>query len=199
LIQANKELATIVSMRNDLDVVKAELGVLINDVFTFYKESIGSSEGMSLRDIVIQKGYMLTHADLKIFKAKCLSGSYNLKFRLTPPVFVEWLEEYIFERGENYANENLKAKKIKESELPSENELKLIKLFAETKTIPKEIEPSEEDEYNKRLRIEFNAIFSDFKQLLSVQGRDTSNGKQFVNLEGKEMDINEYLKFRLKK
>ena len=188
-------------MRNDLDVVKAELGVLINDVFTFYKESIGSSEGMSLRDIVIQKGYMLTHADLKIFKAKCLSGSYNLKFRLTPPVFVEWLEEYIFERGENYANENLKAKKIKESELPSENELKLIKLFAETKTIPKEIEPKEKakDGYSESLSIYVNAIFSDFKQLLSVQGRDTANGKQFVNLEGKEMDINEYLKFRLKK
>jgi len=61
---------------------------------------------------------------------------------------------------------------------------------------PEPIKLSPDDEYKKALKEKYNAIVLEFRKLVEQQGREYNTGKQFVLIEGKEMDINDYLKYK---
>ena len=194
-IVSNQDLKPVSAMIREGNeaIPKTILSGIITDIFTFYAEQINFEKVKELCEVCISQGYMLNGLDYRLFKSKCLSGSYELKFRLTPHVFVDWFKTYIWERSEAFAASNSQKKPEKVSEY-SNKTLTLLKRFADRKKEIIEKKPEPESEYNQKLKAKFNEVLNEFRSKCK-----TSNGIEFVEVNGRFLDINEYLKLRFKK
>lgn len=168
---------------------------LILDVFTFYNEQIIEENLIPMIQQVEEIGRYLTGADIDIFKNNCRAGIYPLKFRLTPPVFIEWLKQYIYDRGEEFANANHMVKKQHESvPLHPQAVEKISEIFK-----PKESEPKPEVEQKfDPVRKLVNIFKRDFDEgcLTEKTAENSTVFIQFIEYEGKKLGINEYLAAR---
>ena len=85
-------------------------------------------------------GYMLNGLDFGLFKTKAILGEYKNRvqiidgrefkvsfFKLTPDVYLDWFQEYIYQRGEAFANNSHLVKKQIESEPFNEKTVELFK------------------------------------------------------------------------
>lgn len=193
VVIASKELKTLVSANKDNpEVINDFIELMIIDITTYYNENWNKIQKETFIESLMKLGYYTNSADLNLFKAKCLSGVYELKFRLTPHVLIEWFKEYLFERGEAFANENLKAKVQKENAFEySSKTIDLLKTFADNVTTPKaEIkEPSRQDKAKQFV----NQVHNDFKR-----NSENIGGVMFIDFNGKKLNFDEYLKARTK-
>lgn len=91
---------------NDLLILHGVMSVVIYDVFHFYNESLSDIQINLLMQAFKDAAKKITLPDVFLFKQECLSGRYPKKFRLTPDIFVDWIKQYIYDRGEAFASVN---------------------------------------------------------------------------------------------
>lgn len=160
-------------------------------MFGFYKEDLTPNVQINLIDQVLKLGYFLNGSDIKLFESRCLSGQYPLKFRLTAPVFIEWLKEYQYERMEAFENNNLKVKTKIESEVPSIKTIEMLKELADKiknrQPIYSTDKPTESDVERQSKRLQ-EWIKKEFKVEWKRQGcqmlRTESNESMYITYNG---------------
>jgi hypothetical protein len=155
--------------------------------------AINESNINNVIELIVKAGYYITLDDLIVFKNNWVLGKYEIKYKFDITDFQESFYCYLDDRAEKLAkyhqNKGREAVKI-ECNKNTEKVKELLNVLAK----PKEKLPALED--NKELRDKLMTIHKEFKDLLSEQGREFEVGKQFVLIEGKEMDINDYLKYK---
>lgn len=186
------------------DEVVIKIHSLILDVFTFYNEQIIEENLIPMIQQVEEIGKYLTGADIDIFKNNCFAGVYPLKFRLTPPVFIEWLKTYINDRGEEFANANHIVKK--EYDRVKFNPQAIEKISEIFK--PKEVEIQPEEKKVDPVQKLVNTFIKDFKEnckdeietkMVDRYGETQtylSQCREYIEYEGKNLGINEYIAAR---
>lgn len=147
----------------ELAICEGHIVMVICEVFQFYGEPINQENLLLLMEQVIKIGYIMTGADLLLFKTNCISGLYSLKFKLTPPIFLEWLKIYLSDRSEEFLNYNLKLREVKKeteiSEKGKEVITELLTVLITPKQI-KEVQPEKpEITQSKRLQKRIEAEF----------------------------------------
>lgn len=184
---------------DNLKNVKAELSVLIYSIALHFDKSFSAEQINSTIDSMLRVGYMLNGLDFKLFASEAKSGKYKNRveiidgkefaikhFSLSPDVLIDWLNVYIFERGEEFAKQN----QIKPKQAITDNEIKLVQIFADAvpkvKETVKEVSITEQQQVKKLVE----TIWNEFKALQVEQN------SRLVEVNGKHYDYNEYLKLR---
>ena len=72
------------------DIKKVAMKAII-EIFEFYNEQLNPIQIPLILEQFLNQAKPLTPPEISIFRANCLNGSYPLKFRLTPNVFIDWL------------------------------------------------------------------------------------------------------------
>jgi len=129
IVRLSRELPTV--RNSDPNEVNKAILELVLDVFAFYNESPNDIQTPLILQQTKEHFLGLTLADISVFKKHCLAGNYELKFRLTPNVFIDWIKEFKFQRMEEFANYNLKVKTKIESEVPSIKTIEMLKELAD--------------------------------------------------------------------
>lgn len=108
---------------------------------------------------------MLNGLDLDLFKQKAIAGEYKNRvqvidgrnfdikfFRLSPDVYLDWFQEYIFQRGEAFVQSNSK-NKVSEA-ISNPKHIEILKEFADKAAKPKtpETKPMEETKEIKQAK-----------------------------------------------
>lgn len=168
---------------------------------------------------------MLSGPDLGLFKQKAIEGEYKNRvqiidgrefriqfFRLSPDVYLDWFQEYIFQRGEAFANESVKQKQEMENEPVSEKAIDLFKDLAKVFE-PKEgkfdhlpvdgnLKPTSQDTFDAA-KAKQKQIEAEFNNIWVVQNRPIIDvGFQqipYIELKGKRYFENDYLKIMFEK
>lgn len=198
IVKYSKELPT-VRNSDPNEVNKSILGLVI-DVFAFYNENPNDIQLPLILQQTKENVLGLTLADIQLFKKYCLSGNYELKFRLTPNVFIDWIKEYKFDRMEAFEANNLKAKVQIEKEPISEKTVEMLKKLAET--VKPKVEPiysTDESKYIKEAKKKQQALELEFEKIWREQGcteTEGSNPVKFINEKGKFMVKVDYVKFK---
>ena len=173
------------------EIYESILHNTIIDIAVFYNEQYNETQVKLLIDELFSQMFYLTDADFQCFKAKCISGYYPLKFRLTPNVIIEWVKMYLDERMEAYVDLNRKTV----DNNYSEGALEILKSFADkvndkhNKIIP--VETS----YQIELKNKVNNAYKEFNKI--GEGQDSEWGlrsKRFISQNGKMISFDEYLK-----
>ena len=199
------DLRSIASMRRDglnIEPLTDYIELVISNVFGFYNEDLTPTVQKNLLEQVLKLGYFMNGADIKLFEANCLAGYYELRFRLTAPVFLDWLKEYQFQRMEAFESSNLKAKIEIEKQPISEKTTEMLKKLAETvKPKPSELlystDTSREEQQAKELQ---KHLTKEFDYLWEKQGKnefDRGRGKYVFHKAGSQM-LPDYLKVRFR-
>lgn len=189
LVMYSKELPTI-RVANEKEVNQA-IGSLILEVFNFYNEIPNDVQLKLMIPVIKEAAKKLTLPDLLIFKNNCLQSKYDLKFRLTPNVIIEWLKEYQYERMEAFENNNLKVKTKIESEVPSIKTIEMLKELADKiknkQPIYSTDKPTESDVERQSKRLQ-EWIKKEFKVEWKRQGcqmlRTESNESMYITYNG---------------
>lgn len=198
------DLQSIAKMRRDginIEPLTDYIELVISNVFGFYNEDLTPTVQKNLLEQVLKLGYFMNGSDIKLFEANCLSGYYELKFRLTAPVFLDWLKEYQFQRMEAFESNNLKAKMKVESEPISEKTLEMLHKLAET-VKPKPLYSTDvipESDYEKEAKKKQQALELEFMRLWEEQGCNETEGTnpiKFITLNGKFVVKSEYVKLK---
>lgn len=179
-------------------MVKAELSVLIYSIAIHYDKSFSAEQINSIIEVMLKEGYMVNGLDFKLFATKAKSGDYKNRvdiiegkefaikyFNLTPDTLIDWFKIYIFERGEEFAKSQIKPKQA-----ITDNEIKLVKIFANA--IPKVQENPKEAEITEQQKVKekVETIWNEFKALQIEQN------SRLVEVNGKHYDYNDFLKLR---
>lgn len=182
----------------NLKMVKAELSVLIYSIAIHYDKSFSAEQINSIIEVMLKEGYMVNGLDFKLFATKAKSGDYKNRvdiiegkefaikyFNLTPDTLIDWFKIYIFERGEEFAKSQIKPKQA-----ITDNEIKLVKIFANA--IPKVQENPKEAEITEQQKVKekVETIWNEFKALQIEQN------SRLVEVNGKHYDYNDFLKLR---
>jgi len=182
-----------------MDVVFVKIQKTVLDIMDFYGESYNNTVFDMLIEELSKLGYMLNGADFDIFAANAISGKYKNRvdeiegkdfaikfFKLTPDTLIDWFKIYIFDRGEEFAKQN----QIKPKQAITDNEIKLVQIFADAvpkvKETVKEVSITEQQQVKKLVE----TIWNEFKALQVEQN------SRLVEVNGKHYDYNEYLKLR---
>ena len=206
IIALQPVLKTIAALKREGNTLDAEIkiSVLIREIFTFYHETISDANIVNLVDTVKQVGYMLNGADFELFKTHCLAGKYELKFRLTPPVFIDWLRQYIDDRGESFANRNMISHKQAEKEPISDKTLSVLSEVFKPKPVEEYPEVIQRHDpvraLTQKLIAEFHANAKTEMVMKVLSGNDwvltTKEVPAYVEYNGKNLHINEYISAR---
>lgn len=176
----------------------------IIDIFSFYKEELEMENFKMILAQVEEIGRYLTGADIDIFKKNCLAGKYELRFRLTPPVFIDWLKTYINDRGEEFANANHIVKKEHDRVKFNPQAIEKISEIFKPKEDEIQLEEKKVDPVQKLV----NTFIKDFKEnckdeietkMVDRYGETQtylSQCREYIEYEGKNLGINEYIAAR---
>lgn len=184
------------------------------DIFDYYREGYTEAEIEILAETSLRLGYMLNGMDYELFKNKCIAGEYKNRvqiidgrrfdikfFRLSPDVFLDWLQEYIFQRGEAFVTANGNTK-------PTENEtsgkhIEILKVFAD-KATERESRPESKpppDKYSiqakelqKWIEAEFYKLLEENLDEFDLEGEGPKI--PFLIIGGKKLIKSEYVKLR---
>lgn len=198
IVRHSKELPTI--RQSDVLEVNEAVIRLILEVFEFYNESLSDIQTKLLVPIIREKVGGWALPDIDIFKKNCLTKKYKLKFRLTPDVFMDWINEYWHDRMEAFENLNLRAKKDIESQPISEKTVvKLKELGDKLKPKPMyEPKPDNEDTlFLKRVEAKLSQEFDKVKTVVQVGLKEIEVFK-YLRSDGMEgfRDKREYISMR---
>ena len=202
LVKHSNQLPTI--RNSDKHEVEKSIVTLILEVFNFYNESPNDIQLKLMLPTLIEAMNRLTLPDIEIFKKNCLLGKYDLKFRLTPPVLIEWIKEYEFQRMEAFENANLKAKIEVERQPVSDKTLELLKeladkmkqtpIYSTDKPTESAVERQAKD-LQEFIKKEFNLLWrKQGNQTIFVGGRD----EMFVTYQSKKMFMFYFVELRYK-
>lgn len=184
---------------DNLKMVKAELSVLIYSIAVHYDKSFSAEQINSVIEIMLKEGYMVNGLDFKLFATKAKNGEYKNRvdiiegrefaikfFNLTPDTLIDWFKIYIFDRGEEFAKQN----QIKPKQAITDNEIKLVQIFADA--VPKVQEKPKEAAITEQQKVKekVQTIWNEFKALQMEQD------SRLVEVNGKHYDYNEFLKLR---
>lgn len=218
-IVLNKDsLKSIAVMRkeNNLFEVKVLVTQTITEVFKWYKETYTPEEIEFLAESSMRIGYMLNGEDFNVFKQKAQSGEYKNRvqiidgrefkvsfFKLTPDVYLDWFQEYIYQRGEAFANNSHQTHKstVKESSEVSPEAAEKLKEIAD-RLKPNETEkskPMEESKEQKQAKELQSWLDNEFGVKWKEQGSQTTNEeypKPFIEHKGYFVLKFEYIKAR---
>lgn len=183
------------------DIKKVAMKAII-EIFEFYNEQLNPIQIPLILEQFLNQAKPLTPPEISIFRANCLNGSYPLKFRLTPNVFIDWLKEYQFDRMTAFENSNLKAKIEIEKQPIDTKAIEMLKKLAETvKPKPSELvystDTSREEQQAKELQ---KHLTKEFDYLWEKQGKnefDRGRGKYVFHKQGSQM-LPDYLKVRFR-
>ena len=182
-----------------MDVVFVKIQKTVLDIMDFYGESYNNAVFDMIIEEMAKIGYMLNGADFDIFASNAISGKYKNRvdeiegkdfaikfFKLTPDTLIDWFKIYIFDRGEEFAKQN----QIKPKQAITDNEIKLIQIFADA--VPKDQEKPKETTITEQQKVKekVQTIWSEFKALQIEQD------SRLVEVNGKHYDYNEFLKLR---
>lgn len=198
---------------NNLEPVKTICRVTTMDIFDHYRETYSKEDIDNLTESIMRFGYMINGLDFGLFKTKAISGEYKNRvqvidgrnfdikfFRLSPDVYLDWFQEYIFQRGEVFANNSHLIHKKVESEPISEKTVEMLKKLAET--VKPKVEPiysTDESEYIKEAKKKQQALELEFEKIWREQGcTETEGGNpvKFINEKGKLMVKVDYVKLK---
>ena len=200
IVRLSRELPTV--RNSDPNEVNKAILELVLDVFAFYNESPNDIQTPLILQQTKEHFLGLTLVDISVFKKHCLAGNYELKFRLTPNVFIDWIKEFKFERMEAFENLNLKAKIEIEKQPIDTKAIEMLKKLAETvKPKPSELvystDTSREEQQAKELQ---KHLTKEFEYLWEKQGKnefDRGRGKYVFHKQGSQM-LPDYLRIRFK-
>lgn len=180
---------------NPRDLRQFILLEVITPILKHYNSTtINDSNINNALELICKAGYYITLDDLILFKDNWLMGKYEIKYKFDITDFQESFYTYLDNRAEKLAryHQNKGREAVKIENNPNTEKVKEI---LNVLTKPKEKLPTLED--NKAMRDKLMAIHKEFKDLLSEQGREFNTGKQFVLINGKELDINEFIKLKI--
>ena len=199
---------------NDLEPVKTICRVTTMDIFDHYRETYSKEDIDNLTEYIMRFGYMINGLDFGLFKTKAISGEYKNRvqiidgrsfdikfFRLSPDVYLDWFQEYIFQRGKVFENNSHLIHKKVESEPISEKTVEMLKKLAETvKPKPSDlIYFTDESEYIKEAKKKQQSLELEFEKIWMEQGcteTEGSNPVKFINEKGKFMVKVDYVKLK---
>lgn len=204
---------------NDLEPVKTICRITTMDIFDHYRETYSKEDIDNLTESIIRFGFMLNGLDFGLFKQKAIAGEYKNRFqiidgkefriqffRLSPDVYLDWFQEYIFKRGETFANNShLVHKQVDEqvkSEPISKKTVEMLKKLAET-VKPKPSEPiysTDTNEAEKQSKELQKYLTKEFEEIWEKQGKnefDRGRGKYVFAKQGSRM-LSDYLELRFK-
>ena len=201
------DLRSIASLRRDglnIEPLTDYIELVISNVFGFYNEDLLPTVQKNLLEQVLKLGYFMNGADIKLFEANCLAGYYELKFRLTAPVFLDWLKEYQFQRMEAFENLNLKAKIEIEKQPISEKTTEMLKELSD-KIKPKPLFSTDqptESERDKFIKKQWDYFKFKFNEVWKGQGMtetDELSPREYVTFGSKMYFKNDYIKMMVEK
>lgn len=184
------------------------MGKTIAEVFEFYREAYTNEELQLMIESSLRLGYMLNGLDLELFKNKCISGEYKNRvqvidgrrfdikfFRLSPDVFLDWFQEYIFQRGEAFVTANGNTKQSENE--TSDKHIEILKVFADKATEREhKSEPLPENKYQKQAKELQKWIQDEFIQLWRSQNKPIMGNYEMVGYNEKPYLYEEYLQLR---
>lgn len=207
-------LKSVAVLRKEGDLLEAKVFIskTVIEIFNHYREAYTSQEIENMVEISMRLGYMLNGLDFDLFKQKAIAGEYKNRvqiidgrnfdikfFRLTPDVFLDWLQEYIFQRGEAFVTANKNTK-------PTENEtsgkhIEILKVFAD-KATERENRPEskpEPDKYSIQAKNLQKWIENEFESEWKKQGQPLTvelNRKKYIDHKGYFVFKSDYAKNR---
>ena len=186
------------------DIKKVAMKAII-EIFEFYNEQLNPIQIPLILEQFLNQAKPLTPPEISIFRANCLNGSYPLKFRLTPNVFIDWLKEYQYDRMEAFENLNLKAKIETEKQPISEKTTEMLKELSD-KIKPKPIfstdQPPTESDRDKFIKQQMSYFKFKFNEVWKVQGMtetDELSPREYVTFGSKMYFQNDYIKMMVEK
>ena len=201
---------------NDLEPVATIISATTMDIFDHYRESYSVSDIDNIRESIMRFGYMLNGLDFGLFKTKAILGEYKNRvqiidgrefkvsfFKLTPDVYLDWFQEYIYQRGEAFANNSHTIHKstVKESsEVSTEAAEKLKEIADKLKPHEKgelEIKPMEESKEQKQAKELQKWIENEFEQLWKDQGEtEFARGGKYIIYKQCSRMLSDYIEVR---
>lgn len=190
-----KHLATL--RKDDEQTIKINLIALLVEFCSIYKvdesKNISDAEIKEIVNIILTDYYFLKWDDLLLFLKNAKKGIYGKIYgSLDMPTFFQMLESYCENRKEQAQAINRVKALDQKREPMSETTLKMINEFKEKQAEKrrKAYVTNEVKELSDEQKL-INEWMQDFKRLT---GEPTFKG--FVNINGKNLGINEYLEYR---
>lgn len=183
------------------------LSKIILDIFTFYNEAISDEQVIILANQIIEKGYYTNLSDLQLFKHLAISGEFknrtewkegekfNIKFfKLTPDVFIDWFNYYLYLRAENLTIIQNKAHPQVKNQPLTKRGLEVVQEIL-NKLTDKKKEITVQDEkptINKSFLSLEKHILSEFDDNKKVNEFD----QEYISYKNKNLTRSEYLRNR---
>jgi hypothetical protein len=202
---------------NDLAPVKAIIKATTMDIFDHYRESYSEGDIINLTESIMRFGYMLNGLDFGLFKTKAISGEYKNRvqvidgrnfdikfFRLSPDVYLDWFQEYIFQRGEVFANNSHLIHKQAEKQPIADKTVEMLKELAD-KVKPQPIfstdkpTESERDKFIKQQWAYFKFKFNEVWKGQGMTVTEELNPREYVTFGSKMYFQNDYIKMMVEK
>ena len=197
-------LKTLASLRKEnKELAIHALREMILDVFSFYAETIEQDHIDIITDSIMENAYYFNGADLLLFKKQCVEGKFKYKttitefggkrseitkydfYKLTPPVFLEWVQAYQENRIKEFqtVNDTKSANKSESAEI-TQRSLEIIKEILEV-TKPKEdaknevkIEPLPQIGYHKAIK-DYQMYLSAKFDEIAIKDKEDDRGNTF--------------------
>lgn len=180
--------------------VKALLTLLIIDTVDFLNigKTMNNNQVMQTVSLILEDywHYKVDHFVLLFNKAK--KGYFGKQYdRIDGQVIFSWLEQFDFEFGAEVENERKNESKRFQRELsePVENAVPMPDWFADSiKDISKKERVFKTQEISDQQK-HINQLIKDFNKIYDSQ--EFTDGKRFIDYEGKKIDVAEYIQIRL--
>jgi len=155
---------------------------------------MNESERMQCSDLILEKYYYLKEDDIRLFITNCKMGLYGKPFgSVDMPFFFQALKTYADDRqGIAETINQVKAIEAKREAL-SEDTMRMIAEFKAKEELKRraKYEAKEAKEMSEEQKL-INTWIADFK-------KEVGNLQGFISVEGKKLDIGEYLNYRNEK
>jgi hypothetical protein len=188
--------ALIKNQPNGNAIAQAMLSKLMIDFVNYLNigKSMGEAQIVETVKLMLEDYAVLKPDDFVLFFNRAKKGNYGKAYdRMDGMVIFEWLEMFMQERTQEIEqirrNENIRLQK----ELNTDATVGLPEYFKpllEKKPIEPEIKTLNQTDEQKQI----NAWIKEFDDLWFSQGSES--GKRFVTIEGKKMDVGEWLIYK---